>query len=115
MNAKRVKRLKRHLKIRKRVVGSENRPRLTVFRSNKYIYAQLVDDQSAKTIIASTDKGKEKKLDNRMVSAKSLGQIIAKKAQDKKIKEIVFDRGGYKYHGRIKAVAEGLREGGLKF
>lgn len=115
MKAKRAKRLIRHLKIRKKVFGSENRPRLTLFRSNKYIYAQLVDDKNAKTILASTDKAKEKKPEKRIESAKSLGLALAKKAQGKKITEIVFDRSGYKYHGRIKAVAEGLREGGLKF
>lgn len=113
MKPKRIKRIKRHLKIRKKVFGSENRPRLTVFRSNKYTYAQLVDDTNAKTIVAASDKTKEK--NNRIASAKSLGLALAKKAHDEKIKEIVFDRGGYKYHGRIKAVAEGLREGGLKF
>ena len=100
--------------MRAKVLGSESKPRLCVFRSTSHIYAQLIDDVKGKTILAVNDvelKGKDKKAD----SAKKIGKLIAEKAVEKKIVEVVFDRGGYKYHGRVKALAEGAREGGLKF
>ncbi|HEX7978866.1 MAG TPA: 50S ribosomal protein L18 [Gemmatimonadaceae bacterium] len=107
------KRVRRHLRVRKTVQGTPERPRLVVFRSLKHITAQLVDDQSARTLatVTSVKVGEGKK------SEKSLevGKQIAAIAKDKGISKVVFDRGGYQYHGRVKAVADGAREGGLEF
>ena len=111
---KTVHRKRRHRKIRAKISGTLTRPRLVVYKSIKFVYAQLIDDSNGKVIASASDlkaKGKEKKLEN----AKKVGQEIAKKAQEKNIKTCVFDRNGYKYHGRVKNVAEGAREGGLKF
>ena len=93
--------------------GTAARPRLVVFRSLLHTYAQLVDDESGKTLVACSDI-KEKGKGTKVEKAKKIGTDIAKKALEKKITEVVFDRNGYKYHGRTKAVAEGAREGGLK-
>jgi len=112
MLEKKEKRIKRHKKIRARI-GSE-KPRLCVFRSNQYIYAQIIDDNSGKTLLSLNDS-KSKEKENKVNSSKKIGKMIAEKAIEKKITEVVFDRGGYKYHGRVKALAEGAREGGLKF
>jgi large subunit ribosomal protein L18 len=105
--------------VRKKVSGSPERPRLNVFRSVKHIYAQLIHDYSGKTLVASSslDKELKGKISNggNIAAAKSVGSLIAKKATDKGVNEIVFDRGGFIYHGRIKALAEAAREGGLKF
>lgn len=114
MIEKKLKRTIRHKRVRAKVAGDASKPRLCVFRSNQYIYAQLIDDATGKTILSINDsemKGKDKKAD----SSKKLGKALAEKALEKKIAEVVFDRGGYKYHGRVKALAEGAREGGLKF
>lgn len=112
---KEQRRKKIHLRIRKAVVGTAARPRLSVYRSNLAIYCQLIDDSAGHTLLAAStmDKsiGKAKKVEQ----AKEVGKIIAKKALDAKIESVVFDRSGYLYHGRIKALAEGAREGGLKF
>lgn len=114
MLKKQEKRQRRHIHIRAKVKGTEKCPRLSVFRSNKYIYAQLVDDINGKTLVSSNDvKNKDKS--NKTQTAKEIGLLLAKKAIENKIESVVFDRAGYKYHGRIKAVAEGAREGGLKF
>jgi large subunit ribosomal protein L18 len=102
------KRYKRHKRVRAKVSGTAQVPRLSVFKSNKYIYAQLVDDDKGKTIVSA--KGKLN-----VEQAKKTGELIAKKAREKKIERVIFDRGGYKYHGKTKALAEGAREGGLKF
>lgn len=106
----------RKTRIRAKAKGSSSKPRLSVFRSNKYVYVQVIDDEKAKTIIGASEKelsGKEKV--NKVTKAKELGLLIAKKALSKKISAVVFDRGSYRYHGRVKAIAEGAREGGLKF
>lgn len=96
--------------------GTAKRPRLSVFRSNKRIYAQLIDDKAGKTLIAASEKEiKSKTKQTRMEKAELLGEILAKKSLKKKIKQIVFDRSSYRYHGRVKALAEGARKGGLKF
>jgi large subunit ribosomal protein L18 len=108
---------RRRYSIRKRVVGTAERPRLTVRRSNKHIYAILVDDGKRKVLSTVSSTGKEfaasegKKTD----LAKEVGKVIASKAKAIGIGQVVFDRGGYRYHGRVKAVADGAREGGLKF
>lgn len=113
------KRQIRHKRVRAKAIGSKEMPRLSVFRSNTHIFAQLIDDASGKTILSSSDivKGakKTKKTVTKTESAKNIGLELAKKAQEKGINKAVFDRGGYKYHGRVKALAEGAREGGLKF
>jgi large subunit ribosomal protein L18 len=113
---KHEKRKKRHKRIRAKIVGTIDMPRLYVFRSNKYIYAQLIIDESVggKTLVVVSDK-EIKKNGKKIDKAKEVGRFIAKEALAQKIKKIVFDKGGYKYHGRIKAVAEGAREGGLNF
>lgn len=109
---KAAKRAVRHKRLRANVIGTAIRPRLAVFRSNTAVYAQLIDDDAAKTI-AAVDSRKEK--GTRLESAKAVGQTIAKKAADLKITEVVFDRGGFQYIGIIASVADGAREGGLKF
>lgn len=113
MLAKRPKRTLRHLKIRKRVKGYVDKPRLSVFKSNRYIYAQLIDDNSGKTLASTSDKSSKEK--NRIKKAQETGLKLAKLGVAKKIKKVVFDRSGYKYHGRVKALAQGAREGGLNF
>lgn len=108
---KKKNRLARHKKIRKTITGTRNRPRLLVFRSSQHIYAQVIDDSAHRTIISSSDiketHGTKKE------RALRVGLEIADKATKAKIKQVVFDRGGFKYHGRIAAVAEGARQGGL--
>ncbi len=108
------KRKKRHKKIRSKVFGTAKRPRLCVFKSAKHIYSQLIDDEKGKTIVSLSDKG-IKKSKSKVDAAKEVGKLLAKKGLEKKIEKVVFDRGGYLYHGRIKSLAEGAREGGLKF
>jgi|TARA_Y100000310_G_scaffold277962_1_gene296111 large subunit ribosomal protein L18 len=110
---KQQQRIRRHRRIRAKVQGTGKRPRLSVFRSNQHLYLQLVDDEKGRTILSVSDiKRKTKKKGVEL--AKELGVVVAKEATEKKIQHIVFDRGGYKYHGQIKAVAEGAREGGLR-
>lgn len=107
-------RKRRHIRIRAKITGTAERPRLVVFRSLNNHYAQLIDDVAKKTIVSCSDlklKGKEQKT----ASAKKVGMELAKLAQAKGITMCVFDRNGYQYHGRVKAIAEGAREGGLKF
>ncbi len=109
-----TKRLKNKARIRKKVDGHGDRPRLSVYRSGRHVYAQIIDDTNGKTLVAfSTLEGdlKTKNVD----SAKKVGMEIAKRAMDKNIKNVVFDRSGYVFHGRIKAVADGAREAGLSF
>jgi len=110
MLVKQQKRKRRHKRIRAKIKGTAKIPRLCLFKSNKYIYAQLIDDENGKTLIAISNlKNRKPK------TAFEMGQAIAKKALKEKIKKIVFDRSGYKYHGQVKAVAEGAREEGLEF
>jgi len=109
-----------HTRIRKSLQGSDARPRLNVYRSLNHIYAQVIDDGSGVTLVAaSSARGKEakgkKKTGGNLASAKEIGTLIAQRAKDKGIKQVVFDRGGYLYHGRIKALAEAAREAGLEF
>jgi len=130
--AKREKRYRRHKRIRAKVFGTAERPRFCVFRSNKHIYAQLIDDEKGRTLVAASDselknvprrhtrrRGEKEKTEvvraGKVSIAYEIGKLIAEKAIKKKIEKIVFDRGGYKYHGRVKALAEGARKGGLKF
>jgi large subunit ribosomal protein L18 len=112
-NTREAQRQLRHLRVRKKVVGTAERPRLVVYRSDKHIYAQLVDDDAGRTIatVSSTKVGDGKKTEK----AAAVGKQVAALAKDRGITRVVFDRGGYKYHGRVKAVADGAREGGLEF
>ena len=112
--AKATKRLKNKARIRKKVGGSAERPRLTVFRSGKHIYAQIIDDVNGKTLAAASSLSSKLKSSN-VEASKTIGQEIAKKALSQNIKSVVFDRSGYVFHGRVKAIADGAREAGLNF
>ena len=115
--SKSEKRNRIHLRIRKNISGTAERPRLCVFRSNKEIYAQLVDDQNGTTITAASSRDKEisGSEGTKTETAKLVGKAVAEKAIKAGVEAVVFDRGGYLYHGRVKQLAEGAREGGLKF
>lgn len=106
---------RRQKRVRRKVVGKPERPRLTVSRSNRYLVAQLIDDGNGVTLASASTRESEIGGGKNMGSAKQLGSLIAKRAKEKNIETIVFDRNGYVYHGRVKAVAEGAREAGLKF
>ncbi len=108
-------RIKRRKRVRSKITGSAERPRLSVFRSNRGVFAQLIDDRSGKTIAAvNWIEADLRKLD-RTEQAKRVGTLLAERAKDAGVTTCVFDRGGYRYHGRVKALAEGAREGGLEF
>ncbi len=115
MESRNTKRLHRHNRIKAKITGTAEKPRLSVFRSLNHIYVQLVDDIKGQTIVSASDKEVEAKKQNPSEVASEVGKIIAQKAIDKKIKTVVFDRGGYKYHGRVSALAEGARSAGLQF
>ena len=124
---KKLKKDVRHLKIRAKVKGTVEAPRMAVFRSNAHIYVQLIDDVNGKTILSVSDTeiktvaakavDKDGKNENgrRIAVARQVGLLAAEKAKKAKIEKVVFDRGGFKYHGRVKSIADGAREGGLKF
>lgn len=107
-------RLKRQKRMRAKIRGREDLPRLSVFRSNKYIYAQAINDRSGETLVSVSEK-ETKEGKTKTERSKALGILLASKLKKKKKDKIVFDRGGFRYHGRVKALAEGLREGGIKF
>jgi large subunit ribosomal protein L18 len=119
MNPKQAARLKRRQRIRRKISGSEARPRLSVFRSTRHIYAQIIDDGKGQTLVAASTLSGElkdklsglKKAD----AAKEVGKLLAARAREKGISQVVFDRNGFIYHGRVKAVADSCRENGLKF
>jgi large subunit ribosomal protein L18 len=111
-NTREEYRRRRHFRVRKKVIGTAERPRLVIYRSLKHVYAQLVDDNTRRTIMTVTDGG----LDGKKVEKSfEIGKRIAERAKEAGVKQVVFDRGGYLYHGRVKAVADGAREGGLEF
>jgi len=130
---KKEKRIMRHKRVRAKIFGTKEKPRLSVFRSHKHIYGQLINDENGRVILSVSDaslnvkkanekaeeKAKEEKKDKNLKGkiklAYEVGETLAKKALEKGIKVVVFDRGGYKYHGRVKSLAEGARAGGLKF
>jgi len=114
MLRKQIKRTRIHKRIRAKISGTKARPRLAVFRSSQHIYAQLIDDDAAKVLVSASDV-KMKGKGNKVSRSVEIGKQIAKAALEKKIEKVVFDRGGNVFHGRIKAVADGAREGGLKF
>lgn len=113
------RRVRKHVRVRKTVAGDALRPRLNVFRSSKHIYAQIVDDVNGRTVVAASSLSKELKEQLKTgadrAAARAVGKLIAQKAKEKSVVKVVFDRGGYVYHGRVKELAEGAREGGLKF
>lgn len=111
---KNLRQARRHSRVRAKISGTEARPRLSVFRSNKGMFLQLVDDLNGKTLASAAVK-EIKKTNGKIETSKELGKLIAEKAKGKKVSKVVFDRGYYKYHGRVKAAAEGAREGGLEF
>jgi len=112
-----------HKRIRRKLYGTPERPRLSVYRSLNHIYAQLIDDMAGKTVVAANSRegagkpeaGAKKKTGGNLAAAKSVGKALAQRAKDKGVSQIVFDRGGYLYHGRVKALADAAREAGLKF
>ncbi|MFD1673052.1 50S ribosomal protein L18 [Agrilactobacillus yilanensis] len=109
-------RQKRHMRVRNKISGTAERPRLNVFRSNKNIYAQLIDDVAGVTLVSASTLDKD--LDakgTKTEQAQAVGTLIAKRAEEKGLKEVVFDRGGYLYHGRVQALADAARENGLEF
>jgi len=112
-------RLRRHLRVRKKINGTAERPRLSVFRSSKHIYAQLIDDEKGITLASAStlDKELRDKIGNggSVEAARQVGELIARRAKEKGVAKVVFDRGGYLYHGRIQALADAAREGGLEF
>ena len=110
-------RVKRHLRVRMNITGTSALPRLDVYRSNKNIYAQIIDDEKGVTLVSASSNDKELKLENgsNVEAAKQVGALVAKRALEQSITAVVFDRGGYLYHGRVQALAEGAREAGLKF
>jgi len=120
INRNKNTRVRSKMKIRKVITGTPERPRLTVYRSLDNIYAQIIDDTTGKTLVAASSLTKElaedlKKAKGKVQRSKTIGNYIAKKALEQKISTVVFDRNGYRYHGRVQAVAEGAREAGLKF
>ena len=113
---RKMERTRRHLRVRRKISGTAERPRLCVYRSNSNIYAQIIDDVAGNTLVAASTLDKEVKTKHaNKEAAKEVGTLIAKRATDKKIVDVVFDRGGYIYHGVVKELAEAAREGGLKF
>ena len=123
-STKKVKRNQRRKRVRAKIIGTAERPRISVFRSNRNVWVQLIDDAAQKTLAAVStrepkavkkSKGKNDSGAAPVQAAEKIGELIAKKAQEHKIEQAVFDRGGYKYHGIVKSVAEGARKGGLKF
>ncbi|HXP85442.1 MAG TPA: 50S ribosomal protein L18 [Bryobacteraceae bacterium] len=104
-----------HKRIRRRLAGTPERPRLAVFRSVKHIYAQVIDDSQGRTVVAASSNEKNGANGGNVAGAKAIGKLVAQRAQEKGIKAVVFDRGGYLYHGRVKALADSAREAGLEF
>ena len=119
LDLKKQARLKRKKRIRKRLIGTQERPRLNVFRSSKHIYAQVIDDEQGHTLVAASSLEKtvkeQPKFENKITAADFIGKLIGERAIKKGLKKVVFDRGGFLFHGRVKAVANGAREAGLDF
>ncbi|MBI9070589.1 MAG: 50S ribosomal protein L18 [Melioribacteraceae bacterium] len=119
MNTKTKNRLRKKFRIRKNMFGTTVKPRLSVFKSLKHVYAQIIDDSTGKTLVSASTLSKDienevKEAKNKIELSKIVGNLVAKKAIDNKINEVVFDRNGFRYHGRIKALADSAREAGLK-
>jgi large subunit ribosomal protein L18 len=118
-NPRKLARQKRKVRIRKNINGTPVRPRLTIFRSARHVYAQIVDDTAGKTIVAASTLDKvfkeQPKFENKISAASFVGKLVAERALDKGIKKVVFDRNGFLYHGRVKALSDGARKAGLDF
>jgi len=116
-DAKKTIRFKRKRRIRSNLAGTATQPRFAVFKSNSHLYVQLIDDETGKTLVAASTQEKEQRSSVRgnITGAKALGELLAKRAKEKKIDHVVFDRSGYLYHGKIKVLADAAREAGLKF
>ena len=118
-NPSKVSRLKRKKRIRKQLSGTDQRPRMSVFRSSKHIYAQLIDDVSGRTLAAASSMEKvvrdQPKFESKVAAAEHIGKILGERAIEKGVKKVVFDRNGFQYHGRVKAVSKGARDAGLVF
>ena len=116
-DARQLGRARRHRRVRKKISGDAGRPRLSVFRSNRHIYAQIIDDRAGRTLASasSMEKGLELAGKNKSDTAMEVGRALARRAREKGVEKVVFERGGNLYHGRVKALAEGAREGGLVF
>ena len=118
-NPRELARVKRKARIRKKIEGSPERPRLSVFRSARHVYAQVIDDSAGATLVCASSVEKEvkskPKFENKIAMATFIGKLVAQRALDKGIKQVVFDRNGFLYHGRVKALSEGAREAGLDF
>jgi large subunit ribosomal protein L18 len=114
---RRERRYRRHLRVRKKVHGTGQRPRLAVHRSLRHVYAQIIDDQSGKTLIGVSDQAKDVTVESagKVAASFAVGKLLGERAAAAGITKVVFDRGGYPYHGRVKAVADGARKGGLEF
>lgn len=113
---RKMERTRRHIRVRRKISGTAEKPRLCVYRSNANLYVQIIDDVAGNTLVAASTLDKEVKTKHaNKEAAKEVGMLIAKRAADKKIESVVFDRGGYIYHGIVKELAEAAREGGLKF
>ncbi|HVT96189.1 MAG TPA: 50S ribosomal protein L18 [Acidobacteriaceae bacterium] len=104
-----------HTRIRRRLAGTEERPRLNIYRSLNHIYAQVIDDAKGVTVVSASTVASKAKTGGNVAAAKEIGKLIAERAKEKGIKKVVFDRGGYLYHGRVKALADAAREAGLEF
>jgi large subunit ribosomal protein L18 len=114
-DAKREGRARRHRRVRKHVAGQADRPRLAVYRSNRHVYAQLIDDLEGRTLAAASSLESDGRVDgDKKATAKAVGELLARRAKEAGIDRAVFDRGGRLYHGRVRSVAEGAREGGLR-
>lgn len=115
-NSKKDQREKRHRRVRAKIYGTKDRPRLCIFKSNKHIYAQIINDDKGFTLVFASDlEIKDSKKDKKINLAQKVGELIANRAKDKKITKILFDRGGFKYHGRVKTLADEARKHGLQF
>lgn len=110
-----IRRNRIRLRVRKKIKGTEARPRLSVYRSNKHMYAQLIDDLSGHTLVAASTFEDGKASGNPMENSKEVGKRLAERAKEAGVESVVFDRNGYRYHGRVKALADGAREAGLQF
>lgn len=115
-NIKKIQRKRRHQRIRAKIIGTQERPRFCVFKSLNHIYVQIIDDKKGQTIVSASDlEIKKSKADKKIDLARKVGELIGQKAKEKKIKKVVFDRGGFKYHGRLKVLAEEAKKAGLEF
>lgn len=116
LQEKKIRRLRRKKHVRKLVTGVAERPRMTVFKSDRYLYVQVIDDLKAHTLVSASNLEKDlRKLKSNLAGAEQLGQVVAERLKEKKIKAVVFDRNGYPYHGVVKSIADGARKAGIQF